>query len=212
MREQKMRNQAEMEGRGKSALPQPGYGWNHLGISRTSTPVKSLPHLPVASQPGTRSANSSPGLHARRTPGPGYLTRDSAPGMLDRHARPRTDAEQLRRFTRSQGSVPNVPDPSAPHRLAPRRAAQHAAWNSLSQQLQQEGAAVRRDNDWTTWTELSIKVYGLTPNVSTLDLWKSFNGEGSITTIKLFEDSRGNRDGKARIGFRFASAKDVPVL
>lgn len=70
---------------------------------------------------------------------------------------------------------------------------------------QQNGAVARRPDDWTTWNELRIKVYGLSPNVSTRDLWKAFSKEGSIAAIEIFEDSNGNREGKATIRFRYVS-------
>lgn len=69
-------------------------------------------------------------------------------------------------------------------------------------QHQLNGAVARRQDDWTTWIELGVKVTGLTQKVSTRDLWKAFSNEGSIVTIELYEDSRGNRDGKGLIRFR----------
>lgn len=69
-------------------------------------------------------------------------------------------------------------------------------------QKQLNGPVARRQDDWTTWIELSIRVAGLTSNVSTRDLWKAFSNEGSIATIELYEDSKGNRDGKGVIRFR----------
>ena len=69
-------------------------------------------------------------------------------------------------------------------------------------QHQIAGPLVRRYNDWTTWVELGVKVYGLPSNVTTRDLWTNFSREGSIATIQLFEDFKGNRDGKAQIRFR----------
>lgn len=70
------------------------------------------------------------------------------------------------------------------------------------QQYQQVGAVARRQDDWTTWIELSVRLMGLTPNVSTRDLWKGLSKEGTITIIELYEDPRGNRDGKGVIRFR----------
>ena len=64
------------------------------------------------------------------------------------------------------------------------------------------GPVARRQDDWTTWMELSVRVAGLTQNVSTCDLWKAFSNEGSIVIIELYEDSKGNRDGKGVIRFR----------
>ena len=70
------------------------------------------------------------------------------------------------------------------------------------QQHQNNGAVARRQDDWSTWIELSVKLSGLTPNVSTLDLWKGLSKEGTIAIIELYEDSKGNRDGKGVVRFR----------
>ena len=72
-------------------------------------------------------------------------------------------------------------------------------------QRQYAGAATRPYNDWTTWVEVSIILFGLTPDVSTHDLWNSFNKEGNITTIDIFENLSGSRTGKAKIRFRWAA-------
>ena len=61
---------------------------------------------------------------------------------------------------------------------------------------------VRRQGDWTMWDEARIKVYGLTPIVTTQDLWKAFSSKGTLFKIELYEDSRGARDGKALLLFR----------
>ena len=74
-------------------------------------------------------------------------------------------------------------------------------FSSFKDQNQPHGAIWRRPNDWTTWNELRIKIYGLTPNVSTRDLWMAFHREGSIASIEIFDDARGNRDGKAIVRF-----------
>lgn len=66
----------------------------------------------------------------------------------------------------------------------------------------QDGAVARRQDDWSTWIELRVKIYGLPANVSTLDIWKCFSKEGSIAAIDIFEDRNGNRDGKAAVRFR----------
>ena len=69
---------------------------------------------------------------------------------------------------------------------------------------QQNGAVARRQDDWTTWNELNIRLFGLTANISTRDIWKGFSKEGSIVSIELFEDSKGTRDGRGVIRFRYA--------
>ena len=72
----------------------------------------------------------------------------------------------------------------------------------FQQSYQQNGAVARRQNDWTTWNELSVRLLGLMPSISTRDLWKSLSNEGTIAVIELYEDSKGNRDGKGVVRFR----------
>lgn len=69
-------------------------------------------------------------------------------------------------------------------------------------QRQYGGPIARHHNDWTSWVEVRVYIYGLTPNIGTRELGRSFKDEGSITVIELFEDSSGSRNGKARIIFR----------
>ena len=61
---------------------------------------------------------------------------------------------------------------------------------------------VRRDDDWTTRPELRLKVQGLPPYINTYALWISFSRHGAVSQTEIFEDSRGLRDGFARITFR----------
>ena len=71
------------------------------------------------------------------------------------------------------------------------------------QDLISRGSAVaRRQGDWTTWDEARIKVFGLTPVITTHDLWRAFSSKGTLFKIELFEDSHGTRDGKALLCFR----------
>ena len=65
------------------------------------------------------------------------------------------------------------------------------------------GLVTRRQGEWPYWVEVRVKVFGLTSNITTADLWHSFSKEGSITTIEIFEDTAGNRTGKACIRFRY---------
>ncbi|KAI9879198.1 MAG: hypothetical protein M1830_009273 [Pleopsidium flavum] len=62
-------------------------------------------------------------------------------------------------------------------------------------------------DDWSQWVELGVKLFGLPSTVTTFDLWKTFSKEGSITTIEIFEDSKGERDGKGRVRFSPPPAK-----
>ena len=56
--------------------------------------------------------------------------------------------------------------------------------------------------EWTTWQELSIKISDLPASTTTRDLWRCFNGQGNIIKIELYENQRGQRDGKATVRFR----------
>ncbi|KAI4110623.1 MAG: hypothetical protein LQ339_001199 [Xanthoria mediterranea] len=61
---------------------------------------------------------------------------------------------------------------------------------------------VRREDDWTTRPELRLRVLGLPPDISTRALWDSFSPYGAVSQIEIFEDSRGMRDGSARVIFK----------
>lgn len=63
------------------------------------------------------------------------------------------------------------------------------------------GAVARRDDDWRTWAELRLKVMGLPVGITTQELWACFCWHGSVTQIEIMEDSKGNRDGNARLTF-----------
>ncbi len=71
-------------------------------------------------------------------------------------------------------------------------------------QSQLNGPVVRRQDGWSSWIELRVKIFGIpaTVTVTTLDLWHSFSKEGSIDAIEIFEDSKGTREGKALIRYR----------
>ena len=58
--------------------------------------------------------------------------------------------------------------------------------------------------EWTSWQELSVKISDLPPSTTTRDLWRCFNGQGTITMIEIYENQGGQRDGKATVRFRYA--------
>ncbi|KAL9029678.1 MAG: hypothetical protein Q9196_002102 [Gyalolechia fulgens] len=62
-------------------------------------------------------------------------------------------------------------------------------------------AVARRDDDWRTWAELRLRVTGLPPDITTQELWACFSRHGSVNQIEIMEDSRGVRDGVARVTF-----------
>ncbi|KAL8833369.1 MAG: hypothetical protein Q9176_008015 [Flavoplaca citrina] len=64
-----------------------------------------------------------------------------------------------------------------------------------------QAQVVRRDDDWTTRPELRLRILGLPSEITTHTLWTSFSRHGAVSQIEIFEDSRGLRDGSARITF-----------
>lgn len=144
------------------------------------------------------------------------MTARMQPASADKPDEFRNSTSSQLRIPPSPGQrpAPPSPNPAASHRLVPshavpRNSAQHASRKSLEQKSLQDGPGKRRENDWTTWDEVNIKVYGLNPSVETVDLWKRFSREGSVTMIKIFEDSKGNRNGKASIRFRFVDPSNT---
>lgn len=123
---------------------------------------------------------------------PSPLVGTPRPGMSSKRS-------QLNRSSTVPRNV--IPSPGRPVNAA-RRPSPQGPVTPSQQPQQQHGAVARRQNDWTTWNELSVRLFGLPPNVSTRDLWKSLSKEGSIAIIELYEDSRGNRDGRGVIRFR----------
>jgi RNA-dependent RNA polymerase len=55
---------------------------------------------------------------------------------------------------------------------------------------------------WTSWDSLSVSLHGVPPNLNTFTVWKSLTQYGTIDYIELFEDSKGQRDGKGRVRFK----------
>lgn len=58
--------------------------------------------------------------------------------------------------------------------------------------------------EWTTWQELSIRISDLPASTTTRDLWRYFSAQGTIIGIELYENQRGQRDGRASVRFRYA--------
>lgn len=56
--------------------------------------------------------------------------------------------------------------------------------------------------DWTTWQELTVKIYNLPPTATTRDVYRCFSRQGNIVRIELYENTRGERDGNASVKFR----------
>ena len=62
----------------------------------------------------------------------------------------------------------------------------------------------RVQGDWAHGDYIYIKVFDLPDSATTRDLWTAFKHEGYIAHIRLYENARGCRDGKASIKFRYA--------
>jgi RNA-dependent RNA polymerase len=54
---------------------------------------------------------------------------------------------------------------------------------------------------WEKFLELTVKVTGLPENITTWDLWKRFDLEGTVIFVEIFDDRQGRRDGNAKIRF-----------
>lgn len=55
---------------------------------------------------------------------------------------------------------------------------------------------------WKTWDEVTVKLRGLPPTLTTLDLYNAFRDEGPIDFIEIYEDQDGRRDSRGKIRFR----------
>ena len=88
------------------------------------------------------------------------------------------------------------------HDTMPHHTAPSARRSRATDQRAGRGPVARRWEDWASWPEVRVKIFGLTADITTSDLWRCFSKEGKLVTIELFEDSRGTRDGKGQVRFR----------
>ena len=60
-----------------------------------------------------------------------------------------------------------------------------------------------RSNDeaWRTWKEVSVKIHDIPAETTTKDLYLCFSKEGTLISIDLHENARGEREGRATIKF-----------
>lgn len=79
-------------------------------------------------------------------------------------------------------------------------------------QRQYGGPILRPCNDWKLWVEVEVVLHHLTPNVGTRDIWSSFNKEGNITSIELFENNSRRRTGTAKIKFWYGHCFRLAVI
>ncbi|KAL9127168.1 MAG: hypothetical protein Q9217_003901 [Psora testacea] len=66
--------------------------------------------------------------------------------------------------------------------------------------------------EWRTWKELSVKILGLPPNVTTKELRECFEKEGTVLSVEIFENTYGERDGGGRIRFRYETSSPSTVM
>ena len=88
------------------------------------------------------------------------------------------------------------------HDTMPHHTSPSARRSRATDQRAGRGPIARRWENWASWPEVRVKIFGLTADITTSDLWKCFSKEGKVVTIELFEDSRGTRDGKGQVRFR----------
>jgi RNA-dependent RNA polymerase len=60
---------------------------------------------------------------------------------------------------------------------------------------------VKQREAWHSWTELTVRLMNLPPNIITWELSRAFASEGNIVFIEIFENRQGNRDGTGRVRF-----------
>lgn len=139
----------------------------------------------VLSNPGD-SADDSP-EHARR---PTFFQHHPHTSPTQRRTQANGKVKMIHGPPSSTGRRNNIFQRPSPH--SPR---------ATMQQMQSGPVAQRPDDDWTRWVELRVIMFGLPINVTTRDIWRCFSKEGSILKIELYEDNRGNREGKGRVCF-----------
>ena len=63
------------------------------------------------------------------------------------------------------------------------------------------GPIYARNEDWRNWTEIGVRFFGFSADVTTKDVWKIFSKEGGVSTIELYH-SEGKLSGNGRVWFR----------
>lgn len=62
----------------------------------------------------------------------------------------------------------------------------------------------RVQNDWANGEYQFVTFQGLPDSITTRDLWTAFKREGYISHIRLHENAKGHRNGRASVKFRYA--------
>ncbi|KAJ5692367.1 hypothetical protein N7462_001790 [Penicillium macrosclerotiorum] len=59
------------------------------------------------------------------------------------------------------------------------------------------------EQSWKLWESVALNLSQLPPVITTWDLWQTFDHEGKIISIDIFDNLQGNRSGRGRIRFRY---------
>ena len=162
-------------------------------LSSVNTPPPAVltpkPKLKSSARTDLSSANTPPAVSTPK-PEPKSSTKlwnDYAARTSAGPSRPSTHPSHIVR-PRGQKMLHH---PSSPHRRS-----------GAAAQRQYGGPIARRFDDWRSWVEVRVNLKGLTPDIGTYEIARSFYQEGKIGVIEIFEDSSGSRTGKAKITFR----------
>ena len=165
----------------------------HLSDRNTPLPAAST----LKSKPNSPLNSARTNLSSEQTPSPAVSTPKPSPKSSTKLW---TDyAARASAGPRPQSTHPFIKPrrrqmshhPSSPH-----------SRSGATAQRQHGGPNARRYDDWRSWVEVRVNLKGLTPDIGTYEIARSFHEEGKIGVIELFEDSSGSRTGKARITFR----------
>ncbi|RJE21572.1 RNA polymerase [Aspergillus sclerotialis] len=54
---------------------------------------------------------------------------------------------------------------------------------------------------WEQWESVGVKLGNVPGEVNSLTIWHAFSREGTVSSVELYEDSQGRRDGKGKVWF-----------
>lgn len=101
--------------------------------------------------------------------------------------------------------VNNIPNPLSSYGISDNTLQRSPLRPCYSQKPSNQAGANRRPNhnDWNRWAELSVTVFDLPPTTTTRDLYQCFSREGNVVMIELYENARGEREGKGVVRFKY---------
>lgn len=70
-----------------------------------------------------------------------------------------------------------------------------------SQSPQPREAILKSQREWETWPVMTFEVRNLPRDITTFQLYTTFEKHGSISRIEIYEDPQGNKKGNARLVF-----------